>query len=115
MSHSDFLKFIQEERARELAFESHRKLDLIRWGILVSRLHSIGEQIAALPAQIPDPLDPSLTIPNPAVVQGGSGVQQNMTILSAVFAQVGDRHMLMPIPEIEVTTNREITANNPDW
>lgn len=34
MGKDDFFKFLFKERARELAFEGHRRMDLIRWNLL---------------------------------------------------------------------------------
>ena len=49
MSRTEFLEYIQAERARNWRSESHRRLDLMRWGIFLDRMHEIGEELAAIP------------------------------------------------------------------
>lgn len=41
-SYASFKKAIQDERARELCFEGNRRLDLMRWGILVSTMKEVA-------------------------------------------------------------------------
>ena len=112
--YDEFKEFIMEERARELAFETHRKLDLIRWGTFVQALKDVGTEIANLPTQIYDPISGSM-INNPAIIQNGAGVSWTMSDLTPAFINVDKRHVLMPIPEDEITTNNEIKKNNPGW
>lgn len=112
--YQEFKEFIMEERARELAFETHRKLDLIRWGIFVQSLKDVGAEIAALPTQIYDPVSDKM-INNPAIIQNGAGVSWTMSDLTPAFINVAERHTLMPIPEDEITINNGIKKNNPGW
>jgi len=44
-SKESFLKLIQEERSRELAFENLRKGDLVRWGIFLTTMQSAGDEM----------------------------------------------------------------------
>ncbi len=44
-SQEDFRKLIQKERAYELAFEGHRKQDLLRWGIYVDRIRETAQNL----------------------------------------------------------------------
>ena len=41
MNYESFKKALQDERGRELCFESLRKYDLIRWGIYYERIHNV--------------------------------------------------------------------------
>lgn len=40
MDQAAFRKAVQKERAYELAFEGHRRLDLVRWGIYTETIHN---------------------------------------------------------------------------
>lgn len=71
---------IIEERAMELALEGDRRWDLIRWGIYLQTMNSIG----------------------------GTDEAGNVKDRS-------EKHLLFPIPTLEVLTNKSITANNPGW
>jgi len=51
ISLSDFMDEINQECYRELAFEGHRKGDLIRWGTLVDRMNTMTPQTAVWPGQ----------------------------------------------------------------
>jgi len=88
LSQAAFRAMIQDERSRELCFESFRRLDLIRWGIYVPRMKEVAAQFKAA---------------------GGS---------FAYGAIAGDntseRHLLLPIPSGEISVNRAITQN-PNW
>lgn len=53
LSQTAFKKAIQDERYRELAFESLRIGDLRRWGILVSTIKGMANDINGLTADIP--------------------------------------------------------------
>lgn len=114
MDHDKFLKYIQDERGRELAFESHRKLDLIRWGNLLERMTAVKDKLLSFPAKIPNPAGGS-DINNPAINNPNSSVNTNMTILSTVFTNISARDYLMPLPADELLVNTAITQNNPGW
>ena len=82
-------KFIQDERARELAFEGWRRLDLIRWGILQSTMQEVAAYIdATAPA--------------------------NFKYASAAGKNIQPKHDYFPIPEWEFSTNPEMYQNK-DW
>jgi len=93
MGKDAFRTFIQEERSRELCFEGLRKADLIRWGIYVDRMNTIGNEIATDAA-------------NPSFKWGGLGGQS-----------VSARNVLLPIPSTEMSVNKAITTadQNPGW
>ena len=114
-----FMEYIQKERARELAFESHRRLDMLRWGIFIERMHEIGEEIAAIPLKVYDE-GSGTEVDNPIFTQSGSGFPMNTTptgpeMMARSFRNVDQKHLLMPIPELELSVNKAITDNNPGW
>lgn len=80
---------IFEERAKELALEGDRRWDLIRWGIYLDVMNSIG------------------------------GTNEDGTQTHYDEASVNKyreaKHLLFPIPTTEVSTNDAIDSNNPGW
>lgn len=105
MSQADFLKYIQDERLRELAFESHRKLDLIRWGIFLERMEEVAVTIKAIPEKIGNSKNPAID----GIVFPG------LSYVVRTYDNVGEKHLLMPIPELELSTNNAINSNNNGW
>lgn len=87
-----FQRAIQDERMRELCFELTRRSDLIRWYGLdfPAYMNSIGKEI-------------SENTENTGVRFGGVG-GMNVT----------QRHLLYPIPSIEMFTNA-LAKQNPGW
>lgn len=118
MSYEAFLEYIQTERARELAMESHRKLDLLRWGIFQSRMREVADYIESLPLKVT--VD-GREVSNPIFTQNGSGFPSTSTnptgpeMMARSYRNVADRHLLMPIPQMEMSVNKAITKNNPGW
>ena len=118
MSQGDFLEYIKDERARELAMESHRKLDLIRWGDFLDRMDEIGTWLEALPVKV---TVNGNEVFNPLFTQNGSGFpydSPNPTgpeMVARSYKNVAKRHLLLPIPEMEMSVNRAIVKNNPGW
>ena len=118
MSQGDFLEYIKDERARELAMESHRKLDLIRWGDFLDRMKEIGEWLEALPVKV---TVNGNEVYNPMFTQNGSGFPYTSTnptgpqMVARSYKNVAARHLLLPIPELEMSVNKAITENNPGW
>jgi hypothetical protein len=88
MSRDAFQLFIEDERSRELAFEALRKLDLVRWGKLVTNLQLTGADMAA----------------------NGGGV----SYAKLGMQNVATKHLLFPIPSGEIALNKKI-AQNPGW
>ena len=72
---TNFMKKIQDERAKELFFEGHRRQDLIRWNILVSTMKSLAN-------------DDNYKSLNPGVI-----------------TNVNSKFMILPYPEEEMSTN----------
>lgn len=90
LSKADFKQAIQDERSRELCFEALRRNDLIRWGIFVTTMNDIGNEITN-------------TAPN------------NFKYAATGGLNVANRHLLFPIPAAEMSVNKAITENNPGW
>lgn len=84
LDYTGFWEEIIKERARELGYELLRKGDLIRWGIYVSTMHNIGEQIAVHVA--------------------------NADFLP-YYMNVQPKHVLFPIPSREMTLNKAMVQN----
>ncbi len=82
-----FFKVIQDERARELCFESLRRQDLIRWGILIPTLKSVATEINFV---APD------------------------AYYALSFRNVNERHLLYPVPSHEMALNKKM-VQNPNW
>ena len=84
-----FLAFLQDERARELAFEGMRKHDLMRWGLYLSKMQSLATEITATA---------------PSNFRYAANAAKNITARNLVF----------PIPNTEITVNHLI-KQNPNW
>ena len=85
----DFLKVIQDERARELCFEALRVNDLKRWGLYLFNLKAAANEFTQrAPAGF-----------KYAALSGNN---------------VAERHLLFPIPLHEISLNSLLTQN-PGW
>ncbi|MNI80227.1 SusD family protein [compost metagenome] len=84
-----FLDYIRDERLREFCFEGTRKHDLIRWGIYVPIMNALGREIS---------------VNAPAAHRYGGNAGLNTT----------ERNVLFPIPNTELTINKQI-IQNPGW
>ena len=83
-----FQQFIEDERARELCFESLRRLDLIRWNKFVTRMKEVSADFTA---------------------NGGGNAYGSLA-----GRNVEQRHLLFPIPASEILLNKNLTQN-PGW
>ena len=72
---TNFMKKIQDERAKELFFEGHRRQDLIRWNIMIPVMKSM--------------------------VNDANYVTSNPTIID----RVNSKFLILPYPEVEMSTN----------
>ena len=88
---ANFQLFIEDERMRELCFEGQRRVDLIRWNKYVSTMNSVGTEI-------------STNTINTGQRYGGLGGNSTAA-----------RHLLFPIPSLEMSANTLIKENNPGW
>ena len=60
------------------------------------------------------------SVDNPIFTQSGSGFPMNSNptgpeMMARPFRNVDRKHLLMPIPELEMSVNKAITENNPGW
>lgn len=85
-----FRQLIRNERGRELCFEALRKYDLIRWGILTD----------AMKDYLTDTQDPAWPSGNDQ-----AGYAAN------IGAAVQEKHILLPIPSIELGVNTLLVQN----
>lgn len=87
-----FLEEIQNERAREFAFEGMRQHDLKRWGIYVSKMNTLATEITA-------------------------SAPSNWRYASSAGKNTSARNLLFPIPNSELVLNPEIGVHdqNPGW
>jgi hypothetical protein len=84
VSKDAFRRFLQDERMRELNYESSRKADLLRWGIYLTTMRDMG-----ILAQQDVPGGPMIIY----------------------FTNVQAKHLLMPIPLNEKILNKAIVQN----
>ena len=88
---ASFRELVRNERGRELCFEGLRRFDLIRWGIYVEAMHSYSEQTAD------SRWSQSAALAARALDMGGN---------------IQKRHELLPIPSIELGSNKELVQNS---
>ncbi|MEX0772227.1 MAG: RagB/SusD family nutrient uptake outer membrane protein [Balneolales bacterium] len=86
------LAYLQDERAREFAFEGLRLFDIFRWGI--------GEEVMPGPV-----LGAHFERSNGEVYLRDAGYSRSFS----------SHHHLWPIPQAEVNSNSSITENNPGY
>lgn len=89
MDHTSFLTALQQERARELAFEALRKHDLIRWGIFIPVMKAVG-------------------------ADHGANAPANLKYATRGYDNVEEKHKLLPIPSLEMSLNKAM-EQNPLW
>ena len=81
--------------------------------------HEIGEELAAIPLKVIDE-GTGKSVDNPIFTQSGSGFPMNSNpsgpeMMARPFRNVDQKHLLMPIPELEMSVNKAIDTNNPGW
>lgn len=92
----DFLIALKNERFKELAFEGIRKLDLIRWDDF---LKVMQDEIADV---------------NTNGITSGPA-WPGKAIVARTFENVAERHLLLPIPQIELSLNSGFGGQNFGW
>lgn len=112
MTEEEFLKYLQKERARELALEGHRKFDLLRWGIFYETMKNVAKDFRAIPLKVEN--NKGEMVDNPIYRWNGSGFP-GIDVCVRSYDNFAEQHLLMPIPEREFTVNKAITQNNPGW
>lgn len=98
LTKTTFLNYIQDERSRELCFEGHRKLDLIRWGTFFSTIDFMKVQVSTVA---------------PAAANNNLGYSGRAATLIP-YSNVTARDTLFPIPILEISLNNLIKQNK-DW
>lgn len=88
-SQDECRQILQDERSRELCFESLRSHDLKRWGIFQSTMKNLASTI---------------TVTYPA----------NLRYLALAGNNLSERHTLFPIPSREMSLNKAM-VQNPGW
>lgn len=95
--HDSFLSAIQQERSRELSFESLRKADLVRWGIYLERMQLIAKDFANGDASNPAAVIPAASA---ATLYGASS-----------FNNITGRDQVWPISPRELGLNKGLVQN----
>ena len=90
LSKTQFQDVIQDERARELCFETQRRPDLIRWGIWTQTMNSLAIQMNA---------------------DLGTNANFKYASLGATNAASSSKYLLYPIPASETSVNKAATQN----
>ncbi|TCC98426.1 RagB/SusD family nutrient uptake outer membrane protein [Pedobacter hiemivivus] len=96
-NHDSFLEAIQEERSRELTFESLRKRDLVRWNIYLTRMELVAKDFVSGDAS------------NPAAIIPAASSSMAYGIVS--FSNLTSRDQLWPISPRELGLNKALKQN----
>lgn len=80
-----FFQAIKDERARELCFEAHRRLDMIRWGTFITDMKDFLSY---------------------AQSNGGT-----MTTITTPATMVSERNLVLPIPQHDMSLNKLLVQN----
>lgn len=94
-TYEGFQTLIEEERVRELSFESHRKGDLIRWGKYLDYMERAKNDFIFG--------DPDIGIPSASLTHAG---------LRYYFQNVSRKDLLWPIPTYEMALNKGLKTQN---
>lgn len=100
LSNYAFLTMLQEERSRELCFESLRKRDLVRWGIFLPTMKKVATDFASGDASHV----PAIPAASAATKYGALS-----------FTNVTDRDVLWPISPREMGLNKGLQPQNSGW
>lgn len=107
------LKYIQDERSRELCFEGLRRMDLIRWGAatyesayneIVSDVKEYGSDGAANPSYKNDA----------SINSGGNNEPRPIYAIKALMSNY-TKYSLMPIPNNEIGRSPNTFYQNQGW
>ena len=82
-------QLIRDERAREFCFEGIRKFDLIRWGILVPQMKAV-------------------------LADQSTGLSSALKFGLKAYQNVQPKHVVFPIPDMELQLNKAM-KQNPLW
>ncbi len=100
LSKDQFRKAIQDERSRELCFEALRQQDLKRWGLLITTIRGLADDINGTNASFP--LIPSI------ISEMGAGTD---AIPLAPVKNVSEKDMFLPIPLNDLNLNKLLRQN----
>lgn len=95
---------IMDERERELCYEGVRWVDIRRWGVYLSKMGNLVQQMIA----------DGITSTTPTLTIGGRGANINDYLLFTSNAASSDKFELLPIPASEMSTN-SLATQNPGW
>ncbi|WP_304064253.1 RagB/SusD family nutrient uptake outer membrane protein [Pedobacter glucosidilyticus] len=98
LSKESFFNWIKDERARELAFEGHRKLDLLRWNLLTTTIQQMLTQI---------------TTTAPSGSNTNLGYSGRVATLRP-YQNFSNRDLFFPIPTQELSLN-SLMRQNTGW
>ncbi len=90
LNETQFQQVIEDERARELCFETLRRPDLIRWGIWTQTMSDLATQMNA---------------------DLGTNAAWKYASLGATNAASSPKYLLYPIPASEISVNKGATQN----
>lgn len=99
-----FEKVIRDERLKELAFEILRRQDLRRWGILISTVKNVANEV----------------VNGSAVLVGGLPLypgSTNAAVISRFILpgnNISNKDLFLPIPSVELTYNK-LAKQNPGF
>lgn len=77
LSQDEMRQAIRKERACELSFEGHRRLDLLRWGIFVETIRNSPSKFLKVPASAIKDFHNLLPIPNNEIEASNRSIEQN--------------------------------------
>lgn len=76
LNYKQFQSLIQDERARELCYEGHRRFDLVRWGILVETVKRVSKEINSKGGEYVSEAHNLCPIPQTEIIKN-SNLEQN--------------------------------------
>lgn len=77
LTQEEFRQAVRKERATELGFEGHRRLDLLRWGIYVETIRNTTSPFLEIPRNSIQDFHVLLPIPNNEVQVSNGSIEQN--------------------------------------
>lgn len=90
---TDFIDEIKNERARELAFESLRKSDLVRWGNLETNMSYVKNELQA------------------QLNSSSASIKARAEIAVRPYTNFSNRDVTWPIPSYEMGVNKKLKQN----
>lgn len=94
LNKSQFMEEIMDERARELAFESLRKSDLVRWGNFYDKMRIVYDEL------------------QPYLNSTSVSIKDRAEVAVRSYSNVSRRDVLWPIPTYELGVNNKLKQNS---